>query len=389
MIRPEQIRQKALNLYPSWQSAWLEDETFFPKVIPCDKQLDENLALAIESIHALRFGSKERLGYGYTIEWEERNSRRHGRNRFPTRILFETESDFLKLIGRQNDFAKFTSGVQRIRDRYPALSPWIRFHRTELVKVSGELDGLLHVIDYFVAHPRPDLFARELPIPLDTKFIERNQQILRYWLDLTLPPHAIRADEDHFERRFGLKYDERLVFVRFLDAETQAAAKSPWRECSLPLHTLANYPLTCQRVIITENKVNLLTLPHMTGTIAIGGMGYSVTDLRCLHWLLDRDIWYWGDIDVDGFEILSALRRFFPQTRSLMMDDQAVHRWRDSLGTPGNHRRRNAPNNLTQSESLAYEICSGANLRIEQERIPQDFVHSCISNCSCNSDDKQ
>ncbi len=319
-------------------------------------------------------GSKQELGYGYTIEWTERNSRRHGRNRFPDRIVFESESDFLRLIGKQQEFSTFRSAVQEIRNRYPQLVPWIRSHRKELVADAADLEGLLCVLDYFVAHPRPDRFARELPIPVDTKFIDRHHRILRFWLDLVLPPHAIRADEDHFERRFGLRYAEPLLLVRFLDEDVRNAAKAPWNECSVPLHTLAEHPVPCQHVLIVENKVNLLTLPQIHNSIAMGGIGNAVTDLRYISWLAQKDVWYWGDIDVDGFEILSRLRVFLPETRSLMMDENTVNEWANSLGRQGKHRFGTSAINLKPEESRAYQHCSNSNLQIEQERLPQCFV---------------
>jgi hypothetical protein len=78
-----------------------------------------------------------------------------------------------------------------------------------LTEVADDVAGMLLVVDYLREHPRPGVFARELPLPLDTKFVERNQRILREWLDIVLPPHAIRADERHFERRYGLRYADR------------------------------------------------------------------------------------------------------------------------------------------------------------------------------------
>ncbi|WP_417848843.1 DUF3322 domain-containing protein [Thalassoglobus sp.] len=372
MIHPDDIRQKALNLYSTWQVAWLNDEPFFPKLIPCEKKLDDNIAIAAESVQRLRAGSKEQLGYGYSIEWKERNSRRHGRNQFPEKILFETEEDFLQLIGKQAEFATFTAAVREIQERFPQLSPWIRSHRKELVDAATELDGLFAVISYLVEHPRPNLFARELPIAVDTKFVERNRRILRAWLDIVLPPHQIRADEDHFDRRFGLRYVEPLILVRFLDEGVQAQAKSPWSECSIPLHSLAEYPIPCRRAVIVENKVNLLTLPFLRDTIAMGGLGNAVTDLRYLKWLANKDIWYWGDIDVEGFEILSRLRAVLPGTQSMMMDERSVAEWRDSIGAHGTGRAPFfAPPGLTVEESQAFRICASENLRIEQERIPQ------------------
>jgi len=374
MIQPEDIRRKASNLYPAFQLAWLDNGAFFPKVIPCDKTVDPNLAVAIESIHRLRSESKEQLGYGYAIEWEERNSRTHGRNGFPRKISFETPQDLLKLIGKEREFAQFTVAVDWIRDRYPQLAQWIRTHRRDVIDAASELDGLLQVVDYLVAHPRPDRFARELPLPVDTKFIERNRRILRAWLDLVLPPHEIRADEEHFDRRFGLRYVEPLVFVRCLDKAIQQQANWPWCECALPLHSLAAQPLIVERVLIVENKVNLLTLPRMSGAIAMGGLGNGVTDLRYVTWLSQIPIWYWGDLDVDGFEILSRLRTVLPHTKSLLMNEAVLREWRERVGTTGNGRTGAELPNLTPEESQAFQVCSADNLRIEQERIPQSFV---------------
>ena len=81
----------------------------------------------------------------------------------------------------------------------------------------------------------------------------------------------------------GTRIDD--IHVRFLDEEIRDGTGSPWSECSVPLHTLAARPIASARVLIVENKVNLLTLPPLKGTIGLGGMGDGVTDLRYVVWL--------------------------------------------------------------------------------------------------------
>src|SRR5262249_8782040 len=105
MIQPEDIRKKAESLYKSCLQAWLEgDETFFPRVVPANRMPDAaNLAAAAEAIRRLREGSKETLGFGYTVEWREVNSRKLGRNKLPARILFETREDHLRFIGKEKE----------------------------------------------------------------------------------------------------------------------------------------------------------------------------------------------------------------------------------------------------------------------------------------------
>jgi hypothetical protein len=376
MIQPDDIRRKAVNFYPEFLVAWLQGDSVFPKTIAGRKQPDGDLAIAAAAVQRLRDGSKAALGYGYTVEWTEINSRTYGRNLFPARLVFDTQDDFLRYVGKRDEFAAFAEAVSRLRSHFPELESWIRANRALTVDAAPSIDGLMHVIDYLRAHPRPNIFARELPVAVDTKFVERNRRILREWLDLILPPESISADEEHFERRFGLRYAEPHVMVRFLDASVQQASGSPWPELSLSLHTLGRMPIAAKHVLIVENKVNLLTAPPLSGAAALGGLGNSVTDLRYLPWLASCAVWYWGDLDCEGLEILSRLRTAVPHTRSLMMDSETLTAWRGRLAVSGIGRRRMLPPGLTQNEQEAFRICAEENVRVEQERLPQTFVHT-------------
>jgi hypothetical protein len=363
---------KAENLYREFLRTWLAGDPFFPRTIPANRQLDStNHAGAIAAITSLRDGSKEVRGFGYSVEWRERRSRDFGRNAFPERIFFETQYDFLRFISKQSEFAAFSSAVERLRSEFPELTGWIKSHRQLLTESEPDLDGLLHVIRYFRANPRPGCFARELPLPIDTKFVERQERVLREWFDLVLPPTTIHCDETHFCRRFGLRYAELHVFVRFLDVELQNELKCPWQELSLPLSVLAAFPVRDAEAIIVENKVKLLTLRPRRRSIGMGALGRAVSELRAVPWLATIPITYWGDIDVEGFQILSALRAAFPHTKSLLMDAAAQDRYR-SIAGPGTGNYFSTPTNLTAVETLAYEECRQENLRIEQEHIPLD-----------------
>lgn len=366
-------------MYPAVLDAWLDGESFFPKDIRANKRPVGDLGQTVAAMHRLRTGSKGNLGFGYTVEWAEVNSPKYGRNAFPQRIGFNTADDYLKYIGKQDEFTQFVSAVERLRDRHPVLESWIRCNKALLIAVATDVNHLLHVLDYFVAHPRPDVFAREIPGPMDTKFIERNHRVLREWLDRVLPPETIRADEDHFERRYGLRYGAPHILVRWLDPGAQHASRCPWPELSLPLNSLAALTVeSVKRVFVVENKVTLLTLPRMPHALSIGALGNGVTDVRHATWLADCEIWYWGDIDADGFAILSRLRSVLPHTRSLLMDEKALEAWKH-LAVTARTWSGAVPAGLTTAERSAFERCSAQNLRIEQERIPQTAVNEVIN----------
>ncbi len=375
MIQPEDIRRKAQNLYPDYLRAWLGgDESFFPRNIPARKTPDgDDLSAVSQSVRCLRDGSKEVTGFGYTVQWQEVNSRKFGRNRFPTRILFETPDDLLRFTGKQREFSVFADAVTRLRETFPSLENWIRSNMRTLIDAAPDLKGLLNVLQFFSENPRPNRFARELPIPVDTKFIKRYEGLLRQWFDIVLPPHTIRADEEHFERRYGLRYAEPHLLVRLLDSTLEQELHWPCSEISIPLRALATMPLRADLVIIVENKVNLLTLPSFPRGIGLGGLGDGVVLMRYLAWLNTTRLTYWGDLDTEGFEILSSLRAIFPNTSSFLMDLGTLGRWRH-LAVLGTGQKLGIPPHLTELEQQAYLCCRDENLRLEQERIPQDEV---------------
>lgn len=374
MIQPNEVQQKAKNLYGEFVRWWLTQEgAFFPRQIRAQRDPDPESPSAIDAVRKLREESKEVLGYGYSVEWREVNSRRFGRNSFPDRINIETQDDFLRLIGKQKEFSQFKTAVESIRSKHHELERWIRSNIAFLTEIAPEVDGLLEVVELFRRTSRPNRFARELPLSVDTKFIERNQRVLRQWLDLILPPHVIRADEEHFERRYGLRYAEPHLLIRFLNKAFQERLGFPCEVLSLPLHDLAKWDPGAASVFIVENKVNLLTLPLGCGDIALGGLGNGAALLRYLSWLSHMSILYWGDLDGEGLLILSNLRSYFPATKSFLMDEAALKRWKQ-ISVEGSGRLLPTPAHLTQAELMAFRECMENNIRIEQERIPQNAV---------------
>jgi hypothetical protein len=213
---------------------------------------------------------------------------------------------------------------------------------------------------------------REIPaVGVHTKFIERSEikSALRKWLDTILPPWAIRSDEDHFERRYYMRYDEDLIRTRFLDTDLQRKLLFPVSDLAIPLHSFGELDLQGIRVLIVENKVNLLTLPPLLNTVAIGGLGDAITLLKYAPWLRNTRIVYWGDFDVDGFRILSNIRTIFPAVQSLLMDVETLERF-THLFTKGNGRLIETPPFLNADETAAFIRCRDENIRLEQERIP-------------------
>jgi hypothetical protein len=88
-------------------------------------------------------------------------------------------------------------------------------------------------------------------------------------------------------------------------------------------------------------------------------------------------VYYWGDIDTHGFAILSRLRAYLPQVRSLLMDEPTLLAFRPLWGR--DEKQHAAPElaQLTvEEQSLYAALREGAykQVRLEQERVAWDFA---------------
>lgn len=375
MITPQEVTKRAERRYREVLRAWLVGEDNFPIEFPVGK-LSPNLIERRQQIDALRDGSKEVTGYGYEIEWRTINKRDLGKQTSPKRIIIASLDDYLAFTHKREEFDRFVADVQQIRQQFSSLENWIFQSPQDVIANHGQWDELLLVCDYFCQQPRPDIYIRELPISVHTKFIEQNERILRDLLDELLPPEWVNAVETTFTKRFGLKDKAPLVRLRLLDEQLARQFALYIDDLSLPVdqcaHLLADH-LRPQHVIIVENLINFLTLPLLPDSVGLFGGGFAVHLLRAVSWLSQANVIYWGDIDAHGFEILSDLRGLFPNVQSLMMD-QATLDDNAAYILSGNEMRAERYEGLTKAENQLALHTISHNLRLEQEHIPHAYA---------------
>jgi hypothetical protein len=382
MITPSEIAAKVTSAYedrflPLWVRG--DDAEFFPLRIPANLSLDANdISSTIQAVDELRESSRQSRGWGYTVHWEEVRLRDFGRNSKPSRVTVDSLQDLLRLAGRRKAFQATRSVVERLRSDLPGVEDWIVKHVRTLDQLHGSIGGLIAVSQFFMENPWPDCYARQILVPVDTKFVERHAPTLRQWLRLLLPGSAINVSESQFANQFGLRDKERHRRLRILDQSLLAELPVSFAELSLPPRALASLPVRDATVVVVENRLNLFTLPSMQRSVGIEGEGKAVTRLRKLEWLHDNRLIYWGDIDVDGFAILSSLRGLFPHLESVLMDQETLDSHLE-YQVPGNGRAPSPPSNLKPHEAAAFQICASNNVRLEQERVLQQFATIALS----------
>jgi len=136
-------------------------------------------------------------------------------------------------------------------------------------------------------------------------------------------------------------------------------------------------------VLVTENKVNFLTLPEAPGTMALFGGGYAIELLDRVEWLRRTPLHYWGDLDTHGFAILDHLRSRLPHTRSFLMDRETLMAHREQwCDEPPESRCTRELAALAPDERALYDDlrCDrlGLRVRLEQERVGYDRVRRAV-----------
>jgi hypothetical protein len=386
MITPDEIKKQASKWWKSFLQSYISDEPFFPKRIdrigkvrPADVTSQfEIIQLQIEQLYSQ---SKSRTGSGYIVKTDRQNFRRTGTHELPEFIEFETQDDYISFIGKKKEWQTFLKNYKLVTETIPSLQEWSFNNCLWLCEPGINWVDIMKVCQYFKQKPIPNLYLRELPVNVHTKFIERNQPVIREMLDFLIPEH-INRDEKYFEKRFNLKYAEPQVRFKILDKEISQNLFSGIDDLAIPVSQFEILNLPIKKVLIVENKTTLyttLTLPKMDSTIAIFGSGYNVYNLKNIKWFTNLELLYWGDIDVQGFEILSQFRNYFSQTKSVLMDKQTFDKFfEDDKGTLTTISTKL---NLTSEEQQLYNILRTKNWRLEQEKIPFYYVNEYFEGC--------
>lgn len=373
MITTAEIQKKAQALYHAYLETLVAGVPFFPCPIRSNKQVSPDFVVMQREIAEVAAGSTDRKGYGYTILYEPVQTRRHGCQNLPASITFETERDYLKFIGKEREVALFRKNLDLICRTLPELKAWCSQQTRLLVEEGAHWVDLLKVCTYFVNHPCPDLYIRELPIEVHTKFIEQHVRILQSLLSFLLPPEAIRMEGKTFCSRFYLKEAEPVIRFRLLDIEMSRSSFQCVDDLSVPVSQFARLHLPCKTIFMVENLMTFLTFPPMPASLVIWGKGFQVEVLKDCRWLNNCRLVYWGDMDVHGFQILSQVRSYFPQTTSLMMDRSTFDAFLPMVvSNPVPNPPE--PKHLTDKEEELFRYLKENAWRLEQEKVSYVYM---------------
>ena len=317
----------------------------------------------------------------YRIEWRSVNHRVLGANRIPSAIWIDTLEQALGLIGKHRAAERFAGLVERTRETRAELIPWLAKRPLRALALAEEWPQLLAIIDWLSKHPRPEVYLRQVDLPgVHTKLIEGHRAVLAELFDLVLPEEAIDATHTGafgFCRRYGFLDKPARVRFRMLDPTVRLLPMASDQDITLTQAAFSSLAPPVATVFITENEINFLAFPNVRDSMVIFGAGYGFANLATVHWLQEKNILYWGDIDTHGFAILNQLRGFFPHTVSFLMDRETLLAHRQFWGSEPQPQTGDLPRLTTEEQALYDQLRQhtwGVSVRLEQEKIGFRFL---------------
>jgi len=203
--------------------------------------------------------------------------------------------------------------------------------------------------------------------------MENREALLRNLLDRIMPEERICQDEQDLSLRYGLKKDSDFRFRLHLDPA--GSLLKPFTDLAVLPDELELWNPACEQVLIIENKMSFLSFPRLPGGLKIWGAGKSVVLLKNCPYLADKNVVYWGDMDPQGFEILSLVRAFLPGCQSLCMNREAYNSALE-FAHEASMFHVFEDLNLTEEEYNLYHylVKNPEQSRVEQERLSMEFV---------------
>lgn len=367
--------EKFYNSGEIFKSYIIDDYDILPIVVKLKKITQKDITQSFSTIQKeIRKLKELRL----PLVYKEFSFKSIGKQSLPIEVRFDDLEQYLKFLGKYEEYQEFKKSYDNIVNKYPTLKEvflqkpfWILEHHDKWMK-------LLRVVDFLVRVKNPNCYIRELSIKdVDTKFIEKHKKLLDILLSNILQYEPLKSLSDFaFEKKYGFKYPLAQVRFRILDERYYIKGLS---DLTLTIKEFEKLNLSIKKVFIIENKITFLSFFDIKYSIVIFGSGYKISLLKSVEWLKDKEILYWGDIDEDGFAILSNLRGYFPQIKSIMMDTKTIEKF-SHLKVEYDKKSSTKENlsNLTDDEELVYERLKndfyGKNFRLEQERIPFEYA---------------
>lgn len=401
MLQSSDIRKKALNKWPQYRRSVVstiiygKNNTFFPLKIEGDRTPLREWEGMIDEYKEITSSSKEKLGKGYSIVWDERKTREKGIQSFIKEITIDTEEDYLFLTEGKSKTEALKNSLSVLSSLFISLSSpsflirWIEKNTKELENTQKDKEywkKISSVIKWaFMTEDTSSYYLREIPLPIHTKFIENNSSTI-----ITLF-RALKGEEDiksgGLDINDVLNLKKKPVLIRFRINHSSFI----YKEMAVDSSSFSILDTTMdlshiKRIFVIENEAVYLSFPIIEGEMVIFGSGFKSKIIKG-SWIDGREVYYFGDLDEHGLFILSLFRSMHRGTKSFLMDEKTYSTF-SNYAVKGEKVDENASFSFLYEEekTLLSLLRSKNENRLEQERIDQEYIKLHLSRLRDNNE---
>jgi hypothetical protein len=232
-------------------------------------------------------------------------------------------------------------------------------------------------LDYLLQNNVQGKLIREISIPADTKFLEKNERILLQLLKF-LSPERGHPEAKTLQEYLELGDFPNIRSMCWMDQQMAEKYTGSTIHFALNLSEWSKLTWEIDEVLLVENLTSLYSLPPRKKALAIFSKGFDLHRLKDIPSLHQARLYYWGDLDEHGYIMLSRMRELYPKVQSVLMDMHTLQQHIQHLHhIPFEGKER--PRQLTKAEQEVYDFLEQNNGRIEQERIRYDYLIQYIS----------
>lgn len=370
----EIFRNQLSNAYNQYLSNYILGNPYQKIMLRGGKQRPATTAALHEAVRFYCSLEKTTDRKGWTIEWESWKSKKLGTQQWPAAISIDSVEDLLYLTEKQQEFDEFTKTLRFILQQEPALSKWLAEKPERVLEYKEEWPGLFAVIDFLLANDVSEFYLRNIPVPVHTKFIETYKTII--WSILSfINPERFSINGQSFEQTIGVKPKPFLFTLRWLDRSMAESHANGIAVMGLAVEELRQLNWQPRAVWVVENETALYMLPENAGGLAIWSRGKALSLLNDIPMFNNTSLYYWGDLDEDGYAMLNDFRGLYPHVQSRFMDMACVNTHLPYLDIQPRMYRLKQLGQLTNKEQEAFDWLVKKNGRLEQERVLQSYVN--------------
>lgn len=381
----------------------VETEDFFPlNILTNTSRFSDTLKEHSQDMVDIFLHSKNKIGYGYSLDMETVNTRSNGRKSIIKKVYFAEEDDYLTFINVKSRVTNLKTALTALSQNSvllpQQLKNWANKHVKDLTIDHSENPNFWQDIAKCSLWGTTEA-ANQPQLNISPEFIESNKAIISSLMEFAeseVPKSKKTAEKKSEKKNVQQPVIESINEENVTPTKTKPfsirfrslSATSPLKlgrlvpkEIAIPLEDFThlnqtNFLKGISTVLLVNSETLFQTFPASEHVLCVYGPDYAINALKLCEWFGQVQIIYFGDISEHCFDVLSAFRNSWPKAESLCMDGNTWEKFFQNAEN-GSHLKNNAvPKNLTDSEKntfLALRL-STEKSKLNQEKIPLDYV---------------